>query len=396
MSRGKKYPGVYERKDTKKKSFYFMISITDPKTKERSQKKSRSYTEAADAYKDLIDLQNKKMKGKYIAPTKITLKEWLEKWLSDKEIKLKKITLQSYAQRAQHIVESIGHIELFQLTKDDIHHFYKELKQKHKVVYKGLKKVITSKKLSSRTIHDTHKVLKMALIQAHRDKRIPRDIASQIESPKLKKTNHKFLKPDEVNMLLDASRGDQQFCAIYLALFCGMREAEILGLTWDDIDFPNKTIKVVRTLDYEDEDNPISDGTKTDAGARNVEIDEEIIEVLLSQRKLVKNYKQSAKGLYQDNNLVCPTSIGTPMNPSNLRRSLNRIIKKADVTRVTFHELRHSHATLMVKSGAEIKSLSAKLGHSSIRVTLDTYSHVLPGMQREGLRKFREEINKSK
>lgn len=395
MSRGKKYPGVYERKDTKKRAFYYMISIVDPITKRRSQKKSKSYPNPSDAYKDLIDMRDKKMKGKYIEPTKMTLKEWLEKWLSDKELSLKKITLQSYTHRVQHIIESIGNVELYQLSKDEIHAFYKELKQKNKAIYNGKKKVVTDKRLSSRTIYDTHKVLKMALLQAYRDERIPRDIATQIESPKLKKSNHKILKPEEVNKLLNSARGDQQYCAIYLGLFCGMREAEVLGLTWDDVDFNKQVIQVVRTLDNEDEDNAVSDGTKTKAGTRPVEIDEEITEVLLTQKRLVENYKKNAKGLYQDNNLVCPTSLGTPMNPSNLRRSLYRIIKKADITRVTYHELRHSHASLMVKSGAEIKSLSEKLGHSSIRVTLDIYSHVLPGMQREGLKKLREEINKN-
>lgn len=183
MSRGKKYPGVYERKDTKKKSYYYMISIIDPKTKERSQKKSQSYSNPSDAYKDLIDMSDKKMKGKYIEPTKMTLKEWLEKWLSDKELSLKKVTLQSYTHRVQHIIESIGSVELYQLSKDEIHAFYKELKQKNKTICNGKKKLVTDKRLSSRTIYDTHKVLKMALLQAYRDERIPRDIATQIESP---------------------------------------------------------------------------------------------------------------------------------------------------------------------------------------------------------------------
>lgn len=99
---------------------------------------------------------------------------------------------------------------------------------------------------------------------------------------------------------MDSARGDQQYCAIYLGLFCGMREAEVLGLSWDDVDFDNQVIQVVRTLDNEDEDNAVSDGTKTRAGTRPVEIDEEITEVLLAQKRLVEKYKKNAKGLFQD------------------------------------------------------------------------------------------------
>lgn len=118
----------------------------------------------------------------------------------------------------------------------------------------------------------------------------------------------------------------------------------------------------------------------------------EIVEVLRAQKRRIKKDKELSSTLYQDMNLVCPSNIGTPMNPINLRRSLYRIIHKAGVTRVTYHELRHSHASLSVKSGADIKSLSFRLGHSSTRVTLDIYSHLLPGMQRALLKKFRDEI----
>ncbi|MGG1518449.1 tyrosine-type recombinase/integrase [Paenibacillus oryzisoli] len=393
MARTKKYPGVYERKDTKTKSYYFLISTTDPKTGKRKQDKSKSYSNPEDAYKDLIDTKDKQMKGKYIKPTKITLKEWVEKWLGDKELSLKKKTLQSYTDRAKHIIEEIGHIELFNLTKDDVHDFYRALKKKNKVIFNGKEKVTTNKKLSSRTVHDTHKVLKMALIQAYRDERIPRDIASQIESPKAKQANHNILKPDEVNLFLNAAKGDQIYCAVYLAIFCGLRQAETLGLTWGDVDLDNQVIYIVRTLDHEEDDCAVSDGTKTDAGKRPVEIDEEIVEVLRAQKRRIEKDKELTGDLYQDMNLVCPTNIGTPMNPSNLRRSLYRIIDKAGVTRVTYHELRHSHASLSVKSGADIKSLSFRLGHSSTRVTLDIYSHLLPGMQKAVLKKFRDEIS---
>ncbi|WP_461479596.1 tyrosine-type recombinase/integrase [Paenibacillus sp. PvR148] len=99
-----------------------------------------------------------------------------------------------------------------------------------------------------------------------------------------------------------------------------------------------------------------------------------------------------AQELYQEHNLVCPTSVGTPINPSNLRRSLYRIIKKASVTRVTFHELRHSHLTHLLMAGVDSKIAASRGRHSSTRVTNDIYRHVIKGVQRDALTKYREII----
>ncbi|MGO4185394.1 tyrosine-type recombinase/integrase [Paenibacillus sp. TAF43_2] len=390
MARTKKYPGVYERTDTNGKSYYFIISTIDPKSGMRRQKKYGGYSSQAAAYKDLIDFKDKKNKGTYIEPTKMTLREWLEYWISVKELTLKNITLQSYKQRIQHIVEGFGNEKLFTLTKDIFTELHRYLIGKNKIIYKG-EKVVTEEKLSSRTIHDTLKVLKMALAQAFRDDKIPKDITTFYKLPPVITKEHSVLKPNEVTALIEAAKGDSQFCAIYLALTTGMRKSEILGLSWDDIDFDHRTISVVRT--HNNQDNSVSEGTKNRSSRRSVEIDDEIIEVLKAQQRLIRSYKQCVGDLYQEKNLVCPTQIGTPVNPSNLRRSLYRILKKAEVTRVTVHELRHSHATHLLMAGVDSKITSSRLGHSSTRVTNDIYQHVIKGMQADALKKYREKIN---
>ncbi|WP_211749806.1 tyrosine-type recombinase/integrase [Paenibacillus sp. Marseille-Q4541] len=390
MARTKKYPGIYERTDTNGKSYYFIISTTEPMNKKRHQKKYGGYSNPADAYKDLIDLKDKKNKGTYIEPIKMTLREWLEYWLLVKELTLKKVTLESYKQRIQHIVEGFGNEKIFTLTKDIFTELHRYLIGKNKVIYKG-KKVVTEKKLSSRTIHDTLKVLKMALAQAYRDEKIPKDITSFYRLPPVNSKEHSVLKPDEVTTLIQAAKGDSLFCAIYLALTTGMRKSEILGLTWSDIDFDYRTISVVRT--HNSQDNSVSEGTKNRSSRRSVEIDDEIIEVLKDQQRLIRNFKHCAGNLYQDKNLVCPTQIGTPVNPSNLRRTLYRILKNAGLTRVTVHELRHSHATHLLMAGVDSKITSSRLEHSSTRVTNDIYQHVIKGMQADALKKYRKKIN---
>ncbi|MDK8188682.1 tyrosine-type recombinase/integrase [Paenibacillus sp. UMB7766-LJ446] len=396
MARNKKYPGVYERSDTNDKSYYFLVTTLDPKTGKRKQKRYGGYNDPAVAYKELIDFKNKQHKGTYIEASKMTLKDWLEQWLNEKELSIKKVTLRSYKHRIESINEEFGMVPLFTISKDIFNDVHRTLRQKNKVIFNGRTKIKTKEKLSSRTIHDTLKVLKMALLQAYRDEKIPKNVTASYKLPPVNSKAHNVLKPNEVYQLLEAANGDPQFCAIYLALTTGMRESEILGLTWDAVDFDNRTIMILRTLDHEDEDNAVSDGTKTHSSRRPIEFDDEIIEVLQAQKRFISSNKKLAGELYRDNNLVCPTSIGTPMNPSNLRRTLDRLTKKAGVTRVTVHELRHSHATHLLMAGVDAKITASRLGHSSTRVTNDIYQHVIKGMQQEALKKYREKITPKK
>ncbi|TVY06922.1 tyrosine-type recombinase/integrase [Paenibacillus cremeus] len=393
MARGKKYPGVYERKDTDGRSFYYMISVKDPGTGKRKQKKYGGFSDPETAYKEYIDTKNKQNKGLYIEPTKLTLKEWLDLWITEKQLNISPVTIQNYKNRIKHIVEAIGSVELFKITKETLIHFHSELNQKNKVIFKRNKYVDTNTKLSERTVYDTLKVLKMALIQAYTDGKLPKDIGRTYKLSKATQEEQTILKIGEIKRFLDAAKGDRMYCAIYLGLTTGMRESEILGLNWKDINFDDKVIYIVRRLQRINNKWVIRSGTKTKAGTRPVEIDDDIIKVLMHQRRLIESEKKFGQDLYKDTDLVCPTNLGTPMNPSNLRRSLYRIFNKAGIPKVTFHELRHSHATHLLQAGVDVKTTSHRLGHSSIRTTLDIYQHVIPGMQREALEKLRKRIS---
>ncbi|QGQ97568.1 site-specific integrase [Paenibacillus psychroresistens] len=387
MARAKKYPGIYERNDTNGKSYYFMFATIDPTTGRRKQKKYGGFTNHEDAYMNLTGMKNDQHKGIYLEPSRMPLKQWLLQWLDEKELSLKSVTLQSYRARINLIIKFIGGIELNQVNKDLIHNFYKELKLS--AVTKIINDKTSTYKLSSRTIYDTHKVLKMALSQAYKDDIIPKNISFQLVSPKVNKKNYKVLKPEEVKPFLIGASDDPFFCIFYLAITIGLRQAEILGLKWNDIDFHRLTMRITRTLDNEDEENSVSDGTKSSAGTRPIEIDNEIILVLLKQKGKVEQDKKLHGDLYQDLDLVCPTGFGTPVNPSNLRRSLNKIIKATKITKITFHELRHSFATHSLIAGVDVKILSLILGHSSTRITQDIYQHYIDGMQADSFKKYR-------
>lgn len=404
MARTKKYPGVYERNDTNGKSYYFVISTIDPKNGKRRQKKYGGYSNPGNAYKDLIDMKDKQNKGKYTEPSKMTLKEWIEKWISRKELTYRDVTFQSYKHRIEHIVEDYGNLQLNTLTVDIFTDLHRTLLNKKKIVFNGKKKVVTDQGLSSRTIHDILKVLKLALIQAYREDLIPKKITDSYKLPPEDSKDHDILMPHEVPILLNAAKGDPMYAAIYLAASTGLRESEILGLTWDGVDFDNGIIDVFSTLSrVKVKGNGkikwkyvISNQTKTPTSKRKIEIDDEIIAVLKEQYQIVQGYKEDANDLYQDHNLVCPTSIGTPINPSNLRRSFYRITAKAGVTKVTFHELRHGFLSHLLFSGVDSKVAASIAGHSSTRITNDIYQHILKGVQLGALSKYRKLITPKK
>ncbi len=384
MARTKKYPGVYERNDTNGKSFYFIIEKKDTKTGKRKQKKYGGYKTAQEAYHHLIDKKSALNNGTYFEATKITLNHWLEQWLNITSINSRASTLESYKYRIRHIAEGIGHIELIKLNTDDIHSFYRELQKKEITYKKNSEK--SMKNLSAQTIYDIHKVLKMALARAYKDKKINHDLTKDIVSPKQSRPIHKVLKPDEVSSFLEVAKKDALYCVFYLGLFTGMRQSEILGLQWSNIDFKQKLITITETLNSKDK--KILSSVKSENSYRIIEIDDETIKVLEAQKKRISFEKKHAGTLYKDYNLVCPTTIGTPLNPSNVRRNLQRVIKEAGVTRVTFHQLRHSHATLLLAAGVPNTVVGNRLGHSSTRVT-EIYLHVLPGMQAEAIGKLR-------
>ncbi|EMI09196.1 integrase family protein [Anoxybacillus gonensis] len=166
-----------------------------------------------------------------------------------------------------------------------------------------------------------------------------------------------------------------------------MRQGEILGLRWKDVDFENGCVRITQTLSSDGKE--ILPYTKTKSGARTIDLPEETIVQLKKHKKLIQQEKlKLGPQIYKDLDLVVCTELGTPTNKSNIRRIFNAIIKKAKVPKIRFHDMRHTHATLLLLQGVNPKIVSERLGHADVRITLDTYSHLLPSMQKDTAIKF--------
>ncbi|WP_246005864.1 site-specific integrase [Brevibacillus gelatini] len=158
-------------------------------------------------------------------------------------------------------------------------------------------------------------------------------------------------------------------------------------MQWKDIDFENGFLRVTQILSHDGKE--ILPYTKTKSGTRTIDLpDETIAELKKHKVRIAKEKLAAGPDLYTDLDLVVCSENGTPTNAGNIRRAFNSAIEKANVPKIRFHDLRHTHATLLLKQGANPKIVAERLGHADTRITLDTYSHLLPSMQKETAKQF--------
>jgi integrase len=238
--------------------------------------------------------------------------------------------------------------------------------------------------LSGSTVQKLHHVLHKALVQAMKWDLIPRNPADLVKAPTPTPKQMRPLSTHEARRLLEAA-GDakDRLEALYvLAIHTGMRCGELLGLKWEDVDLQGSELRVRRTLTRTDSGKRYALGEpKTKKSRRTVRLTPRAAEALRSHRARQAQEKLRAGILYQEHGLVFAGEGGGFINPSNLRqRSLAPLLKRAGLPQITFHDLRHTCASLLFQRNVHPKFVQELLGHASVAITLDTYSHMLPGM----------------
>jgi len=190
------------------------------------------------------------------------------------------------------------------------------------------------------------------------------------------------LDTDEVRRLLEVAHGDRLEALYVLAVTTGMRRGELLGLKWSDVDLENGRLSIRRALTRTDNGKYVAlTEPKTRGSRRTVKLTQRAVEALRSHLERQLAEIEVAGDLYRDHGLVFTTEAGTPINPSNLRqRSFAPLLNKAGLPHIRFHDLRHTCATLLLSKGVHPKFVQELLGHATVAITLDTYSHVMPGM----------------
>jgi integrase len=298
---------------------------------------------------------------------KLTVGEYVIRWLED-SVKgtVKPVTYESYARLVRvHVVPALGRLKLKALTPPHIRGLYREK---------------LDGGLSARTVQYLHVVLQRALKTAVRDGLIPRNPCEAVDPPQVRRKEIRPLDRDQVRALFEAAKDDRLETLYIVAVHCGLRQGELLGLEWDDVDLEAGALQVRRTLSAA-KNGPRFTTPKTAKSRRSVRLTPTAVEALKRHSARQADEMTKASDLYEDHGLVFASLVGTPLSQHNLTRSFKAVLKRAGLPpTVRFHDLRHTCATLLLSQGYNGKFVQELLGHATIAITLDIYSHILPGM----------------
>jgi integrase len=296
---------------------------------------------------------------------KLTVGQYLTDWLATKQAKPKTLAVYSDAIHL-HLIPALGQIPLARLDWKQVEAFYKAKQATH----------------SSTTVHHIHGILRQALKKAQRVGLLGQNVTDVVEAPKIASKEMQVFDRDQARAFLEAAAGDR-FEALYeLALSTGMRQGELLGLHWNDIDLETGRLTVKYTLASIRGHLSITE-PKTRSARRQILLTPRTVAALRAYRTYQKEEMLRRGVKWEPTTLVFSTWQGKPYQAVHLLRwSFRPILKKAGLPRIRFHDLRHTCATLLLLSPrANVKAISEMLGHANIRTTLNTYAHVLPTMQ---------------
>lgn len=346
------YPRVYVGKDSNGKRI------------ERWGKSCDTKKEAEKLLRPLLE----EVENTYERKTeKVTLEAFLRYWLTSYcEPRLAANTIRGYRVNIEkHIIPHIGSVQLNALTPRDIQRLYDAL---------------ACAGLSSTSIRYVHNNLHKALSHAVKQEVIYRNPADLVDPPLVKRFEGSALRPDDVKRLLTVSMSSELYLPIALALTLGLRRGEALGLQWDDVDFKNKTITVRHSASFTGGTFTLST-PKTKRSKRTLLVPDVLLTALESARSKQQDVSVFLGPNFNPYNLVCCRQDGSPITFGALQYHYKNLLKDSGLPDVRFHDLRHTNATLLLRSAVPAKIVSSMLGHSSIGITMDTYSHVMTDMQ---------------
>jgi integrase len=233
-----------------------------------------------------------------------------------------------------------------------------------------------------------HSVFHCALNRAVKWGLLGRNPASHVDKPKVNRKEMKTLTAEQVIRLLNFSQGSRYEALYHLAVTTGLRQGELLGLRWSDLDWGTGHLRVQRQLQRVPGQGLVLNEPKSSSGRRLVVLGPATLDKLRDHKRQQWREKIVAGDRWRENDLIFPSTIGTPMGPRNMVREFKESLQRARLPNIRFHDLRHTAATLMLQEGIHPKVIQERLGHSQISITMDTYSHVLPAMQEEAAQKL--------
>lgn len=351
----------------KKHDKYCVIAKFLDKDKKIKQKQLKSFDKKKAATIYLTEEKNKLNKNIFVLPSDTTLISYLNSWNELRKDNIEIKTYIYYRDLSVRVNSYFENTKLTSLTSIQIELFYKEL----------------SKELSKNSVLKYHRFLNKALGDAKRKRLIEFNPCEFVEIPRGEKSDvAQSLNLEESQELLNLSIATRYELPVHLGIFLGLRASEMLGLSWDRINFKNRTIKIDRSTIRNKETKKVEfKPPKTKKSIRTIRIPNELMKCLELNYKRFRYLK--LQGVPNPHNLLFTKLNGDPMSSDTFSNIFSSFLKKINFKHIRYHDLRHTNATLHLKAGTSLKVTSNHLGHSTINITADLYTHVLQELENE-------------
>ena len=365
-----------------KGSWTIIINLgRDPATAKRKQRWVTIRGTKKQAETRLAELLNQMDTGGFIKPTKETFGSFLQRYLDDYiSTQIRATTLEAYQQRGKHLIDGLGHIPVSELREEHIHKYYRE----------------KSKTLSPGTLIKHHNLLRSALSQGVIWRTLTRNVAEAVKPPKVSRKEMRALTGPEVHRMLEACEDTAWHSIFHTLTWTGLRRSELLGLRWKDVDLILASLRVVQSVQRLNTGEFIVQEPKTASGRRTIALSPASCLVLREHREKQEADATLLGRQLAEDDLVFSHPDGSPRDPSTLTLAFRRLTRRIGLDGVRLHDLRHTMASLYLEQGVNPKTVAERLGHASVTITLDLYSHCLPGVQEAAAVQFDTAMEQAK
>jgi len=377
---------IIKRKGSSKYTIVLQLGL-DPSTGKRKQQWITAGTSKREAEKQMAKLIHELDNGTFMKPSKKTLGQYLNEWISSVSANLSPRTFEGYITIINRIIPVLGAIPLTQLKPDTLQKYYSDCLNSGRLNRPG--------GLNPLTVRHHHALLHRALKNAMEWGLILRNPADAAHPPKAQPTEINIMSEVEIQSFLEAAKQTRYFHLFHTILFTGLRRSEVLALRWLDIDLLLCQISISRSIHRLRNGSFVFQQPKSAKGRRTVALSPAATQVLAEYREKTATERLLEGNLLKESDLVFSRIDGFPLRPDTISRAWSDLAKKNRISASRLHDARHSHASIMLKAGIHPRIVQERLGHSTIAITLDTYSHIFPGLQEAAAKKFDDALRLS-
>ncbi len=355
------------------RTYTWYLFVPDPATGKPRQRSRGGYRTKRECQAGLNDALAAIRAGTFVEASRRTTGSFLrDEWLAAMELNVRPTTWATYKGLLDaYVIPTLGAVELQQLTPGHLSVLYRELLTSGRRHRPG--------GLAAKTVRNVHVLIHRALRDAVRWGYVVRNVADAANPPKVKPAELQVWTPAQLRAFLSHVEGDRQYAAWLLAATTGMRRGELLGLRWVDVDLEAARVAIRQPRVVADHAVHISE-PKTARSRRSIALDPVTVAALREHQARQATDRAAVGPAYEDSGLVFTHPHGSPIHPHLFSDWFKQHVRAAGLPAIRLHDLRHSYATAALAAGIPAKVVSERLGHATIAITMDTYSHVLPGL----------------